>query len=92
MTARQALNESKRLMQGHKMELFVMNLSFIGWYILCMFTFFIPIFYVAPYHNTSIANFYQYVKQVTPPVQKEEPTRWEECKDYIEWFIDGLFE
>lgn len=69
MTARQALNESKRLMQGHKMELFVMNLSFIGWYILCMFTFFIPIFYVTPYHNTSIANFYQYVKQVAPPVQ-----------------------
>jgi hypothetical protein len=30
--------------------------------------------------------------KVTPPVQKEEPTRWEECKDYIEWFIDGLFE
>ena len=69
MTAREALNESKRLMQGHKMELFVMHLSFIGWYILCMFTFFIPIFYVGPYHNTSIANFYQYVKQVAPPVQ-----------------------
>lgn len=69
MTAREALNESKRMMHGHKMELFVMQLSFIGWYILCMFTFFLPIFYVIPYHNTSIANFYQYVKQVTPPLQ-----------------------
>ena len=30
--------------------------------------------------------------RVTPPVVREEPTRWEELKDYIEWFIDGLFE
>ena len=30
--------------------------------------------------------------RVTPPVVREEPTRWEEFKDYIEWFIDGLFE
>lgn len=69
MTAREALRESKRLMKGHVFELFVMNLSFIGWYILCMFTWFIPIFYVNPYHQTALANFYQYIKQVAPPVQ-----------------------
>ena len=28
----------------------------------------------------------------TVPEVKEEPTRWEEFKDYIAWFIDGLFE
>ena len=30
--------------------------------------------------------------KVTPPTPREEPTRWEEFKDYVEWFIDGLFE
>ena len=29
--------------------------------------------------------------RVTVPVPVEEPTAWEEFKDYIEWFIDGLF-
>ena len=29
--------------------------------------------------------------KVTPPAPKEEITRWEEFKDYINWFIDGLF-
>ena len=28
---------------------------------------------------------------VTPPAPKEEPTRWEEFKDYVQWFVDGLF-
>lgn len=30
--------------------------------------------------------------KVSVPEPKEEPTRWEEFKDYIQWFIDGLFE
>ena len=69
LTARQALNESKRLVSGHVFELFVTGLSFIGWYILCLFTFMIPIFYVTPYVQTTMANYYQYLKQVAPPVQ-----------------------
>lgn len=68
MTAREALRESKRLTKGHVLELFVMNLSFMGWYILCMFTMFIPIFYVTPYFQTTMANYYQYFKQIAPPV------------------------
>lgn len=34
MTAMQCINESKRIMKGHKGELFVLDLSFIGWYLL----------------------------------------------------------
>ena len=30
--------------------------------------------------------------RVTVPVVEEEPTAWEEFKDYIEWFVDGLLE
>ena len=68
MTAREALRESKRLTKGHVMELFVTDLSFIGWYILCAFTCMIPIFYVTPYYQTTMANYYQYLKQIAPPV------------------------
>lgn len=34
MTAMQCINESKRIMKGHKGELFVLDLSFIGWFVL----------------------------------------------------------
>ena len=29
--------------------------------------------------------------QVTVPVPPEEPSAWEEFRDYVRWFIDGLF-
>ena len=29
--------------------------------------------------------------QVTVPEIPEEPTAWEAFKDYVEWFVDGLF-
>ena len=29
--------------------------------------------------------------RVTVPEIEEEPTAWEEFKDYIQWFLDGLF-
>ena len=36
-------------MDGHKMEMFVLDLSFIGWMILCMFTFGIGMLFLHPY-------------------------------------------
>ncbi|MDR0846098.1 MAG: DUF975 family protein [Lactobacillales bacterium] len=56
---RSALNRSKELTRGHKGELFVLQLSFIGWYILTAITCGILAFYVLPYANTTIANFYR---------------------------------
>lgn len=48
--AQEALNHSKRLMNGRKYELFVLELSFIGWGILSTVTFgIVGIFYVMPY-------------------------------------------
>ena len=51
MTPTECLNESRRLMDGHKMNLFVLELSFIGWHILCLFTFGIGYFFLTPYIN-----------------------------------------
>ena len=62
LTAREALNESKRIMAGNKMKLFVLLLSFIPWFLLCSITFGIAFIYVAPYVNTTVANFYIAIK------------------------------
>ena len=34
----QAITESRRMMDGHKMEYFILCLSFIGWFILSCIT------------------------------------------------------
>lgn len=72
MTAREALKESKEIMQGHKWELFVLQLSFILWILLTIVTFGIAAIYVVPYQTCTVANFYQKIKR-QPQVQ-EEPT------------------
>ena len=49
MSASDCLRKSQELMDGHKKELFVLDLSFIGWHILCMFSFGIGYLFLAPY-------------------------------------------
>lgn len=62
MTAREAIKESMRIMDGHKMELFVLHLSFIGWQLLSLVTFGLSTFYVTPYMSATVANFYETIK------------------------------
>lgn len=64
MTWQQALNESKKMMNGHKMELFVLYLSFFPWYLLISITFGIAAIYVGPYVSATEANFYNELKKV----------------------------
>ena len=56
------LKESARIMKGHKFELFVLQLSFLGWMILSGLTFGIVGFYVIPYYNATLANYYLSIK------------------------------
>ena len=58
-----AIELSMDMMQGHKWELFYLYLTFIGWGILCIFTLGIGIFWLEPYIETSVANFYEKVKE-----------------------------
>ena len=62
VTASEAINMSKRMMFGHKTELFWLYLSFIGWAILCLFTFGIGFLWLLPYIQTSTAIFYENIK------------------------------
>ncbi len=59
---RQCMNESMRIMNGHKMELFVQDLSFIGWYIVGAFALGVGSLWVIPYHRAATTHFYLSIK------------------------------
>lgn len=62
--ATDALKLSMRIMSGHKWELFVFYLSYIGWGILsCLTLGLLALFYVAPYMNSSLAVYYLEVRE-----------------------------
>lgn len=63
LSAKEAMQKSMYLMDGHKMELFVLQLSFIGWMILSSLTFGLLLVYVIPYMEAATANFYQAIKR-----------------------------
>lgn len=54
-----AIEESMRLMSGNKMRLFLLDLSFIGWFLLGLITFGIAFLWITPYWNTARAAFYE---------------------------------
>lgn len=56
--ATDGINASKALMNGHKMDLFIFNLSFIGWFLLGGISV-IGLLWVVPYYQTAKANFYR---------------------------------
>ena len=57
-----AIEKSMVMMDGNKMKLFLLDLSFIGWAILCLFTFGIGFFFLQPYMQASHAAFYEDLK------------------------------
>lgn len=62
MGATEAINRSKSMMDGHKMEYFLLSLSFIGWSILGIFTLGILYIWLIPYMQTTLANYYKSLK------------------------------
>jgi uncharacterized membrane protein len=63
LSIEESLKESWRLTNGYKMELFVLHLRFIPWYLLGLLCFGIGIFVVMPWHQLTLANYYNYLKQ-----------------------------
>ena len=61
MGVRDALRESSHMMQGNKWKLFCLELSFIGWHILSIFTFGVGQLFLAPYVGQAVAAFYHHV-------------------------------
>ena len=56
---RECMNESAAMMRGYKMQLFLLDLSFIGWYIVGSLCLGIGTLWVVPYHMAAHAQFYK---------------------------------
>ena len=61
-TATEAITESRRMMDGHKMDFFLLQLSFIGWWIVGVLCFGIGTLWVQAYNETANAIFYEELK------------------------------
>lgn len=60
--AGEAIRKSKKMMYGHKWQLFCLGWRFFGWFILSILTFGIGFLWLIPYVQVSLANFYRDLK------------------------------
>ncbi len=62
LSVNESIDLSQKMMKGHKFDLFWLQLSFIGWFLLSILTLGIGFFWVIPYMYASVVAFYQDVK------------------------------
>lgn len=67
-TATEAIKESQRIMQGNKMRLFCLHLSFLGWIIVGALCLGVGLLWVAPYQKAAEAEFYRDIVESEPLV------------------------
>lgn len=70
MTAKEAIAASTELMEGHKGELFVLGLTFIGWDILAGLTLGIGYLWLNPYKHAAYTAFYRNLLQQRPAIER----------------------
>lgn len=58
----ECIERSMKMMYGHKWELFVLDITFIGWWLLCLITFGIAALFVHPYNTLAHIEFYKELK------------------------------
>ena len=64
-TWNQCMDESKRMTAGHKGELFVLDLSFIGWSLLCSLTLGILSIWIMPYMQQTDIGYFEAIKRMS---------------------------
>lgn len=62
LTANQAIEQSMKMMKGHKMKLFLIYLGYLGFALLSIVGLCIPLLWILPYYFTVFAKFYEEVK------------------------------
>lgn len=87
--AKRAIKLSTRMTDGEKMDMFILDLSFIGWFLLGLITCGIGIFFVMPYYYATHAELYRVLREkalnqglcsyeelgfASPQTEPEEPT------------------
>lgn len=66
----EAITRSRKMMDGHKMEAFMLLLSFIGWALLGIVTLGLAFLWITPYFSVTFVKFYDRVRGEQTP----EPT------------------
>lgn len=64
-----ALNKSKEMMKGHKMDYFILGFKLFIFFLLSLFTFGIALLWLMPYSQVAMANFYL---RINPEKHKTE--------------------
>lgn len=75
MGVTKAMNLSKTMTRGYKGELFIMDLSFFGWFLICLITCGVGFLWLFPYMFMAKTNSYHYLKDVaikTSVLSKED--------------------
>ena len=67
-----AIEESMRLMEGHKMAYFKLQLSYIGWIVVCILTLGIGIFWLQPWMSAASCAFYEDLLEEDKLIQNNE--------------------
>ena len=60
--ANTCITESRKMMNGHKTELFLLSLRLVGWFLLCIVTLGVGFIWFYPYALTAAACFYERIK------------------------------
>ena len=71
LTASQAISLSQDMMDGHKADLFYLDLSFIGWALLATLTLNLGNIALNPYRNAAYAAFYRQIQKEKPYITNE---------------------
>ena len=61
--AMECITESRKMMKGYKLDLFALQLSFLGWIIVGILTLGIGFIWITPYMRATTANFYNELKE-----------------------------
>lgn len=61
--SRKAIRISNKMTYGHKFDMFILDLSFIGWYLLGLLAFVVGVIFVMPYENATKAELYLTLRQ-----------------------------
>ncbi|MBE7092757.1 MAG: DUF975 family protein [Clostridiales bacterium] len=69
--ALECIEASKKMTEGHKMDLFVLELSFIGWALLVAITFGLAAIWVVPYMQATFTNAYLSLKPQNEEVEAQ---------------------
>lgn len=78
MRNNEAIEKSMAMMNGHKMDLFLLDLSMIGWHILSILTLGIGYLFLLPYIYTTHAHFYEDLKKENEMFEVSEEQAGEE--------------